>query len=303
MEEMNIKISDGYEMIAGKLEGWIAALIKMLPNFAVAILILLVFVFIGKMLRKLVLKMLPKVSESTTLNELVGRILYITIICAGSFVALSVLNLDKAVTSLLAGAGIIGLALGFAFQDIAANFMSGIIMAVKKPFRVGDLVETNGIFGKIQSLHLRATHIQNPQGQNIIVPNKMVFENPIKNYNSSGKRRVDLECGVSYGDDLKLVRDVTTKAIEELDCVDNNLGVTFFFTEFGGSSINFAVRYWVKSPMSQGDYLNALSEGVIAVKAAFDQNGIDIPFPIRTLDFGIKGGEKLSEMMVVGKED
>ncbi|GAB3647943.1 hypothetical protein GCM10028791_10810 [Echinicola sediminis] len=297
MEAITNILENFFTIIIEKLASWIKLAIEMLPNFLVAILITLAFVLLAKLVRNIFHRFLSKISDSKSLNTLFSTVVYILVISAGVFIALSVLKLDKAVTSLLAGAGIIGLALGFAFQDIASNFMSGVIMAVRKPIRTGHLVETNGIFGTVQRVSLRATEIKSPQGQLYIVPNKMIFENPIKNYTASGERRVDLACGVSYGDDLKKVKEVTLQAIESLATIDKEKGISLYFKEFGDSSINYQVRYWVKDSTSQADFLEATSQGIIAIKDAYDKNGIDIPFPIRTLDFGIKGGEKLSEMM------
>lgn len=297
MDTISTTLSDATSLIIEKLSGWLERMIEMLPNFVVAILLVLVFVVIAKYVRKGLQKLLARISDSKSLNSLITTIVYLVIVLVGAFIALSILNLDKAVTSLLAGAGIIGLALGFAFQDIASNFMSGIIMAIRKPIQIGDLVETNGVFGKVHKMTLRSTELINLQGQHFIVPNKLIFENPIQNFTSTQHRRVDLECGVSYGDDLPLVRKIAITAIEELDCIDQERGVSLFFKEFGDSSINFQIRYWVKDGAEQAQYLHALSEGIIALKAAFDNNDIMIPFPIRTLDFGIKGGEKLSTML------
>lgn len=302
MDTLGSKTSDFYSLITDKLASWLDTLIVMLPNILVAVLIVLAFALIAKLVRKGLNKVLNKFSESTSLNNLALRVVYVAIICVGTFVALSVLKLDKAVTSLLAGAGIIGLALGFAFQDIAANFMSGVMLAVRKPIRVGDLIETNDIFGIVQRVNLRATEIQNLQGQRITVPNKLIFENPIQNYTISGVRRVDIECGVSYGDDLNKVKEITIQALKELSVVNQEKGITFFYKEFGGSSINFQARFWLNKTTTQPAYLEAMSQSIVAIKAAYDANGIDIPFPIRTLDFGIKGGEKLSEMVPLNGE-
>ncbi len=297
MDTITVTVNDAYELISKKLVLWLENFIEMLPNFAVAALVLLGFVLIGKMVRRGLLRVLPRISDNKALINLTSKTIYLIIVTVGTFVALSVLNLDKTVTSLLAGAGIIGLALGFAFQDIMANFLSGFIMSLQRPIRVGDLVETNGIFGTVQHLSLRATEVHTPEGQLVTVPNKMVLGNPITNYTKTGKRRVDLQCGISYGEDLRKVRDVTMKAIEGVEAADHERKIEFFFREFGDSSINFVIRYWVKNGTRQAEYLEALHQGVMALKQAYDQNGITIPFPIRTLDFGIKGGEKLSEML------
>ena len=216
-------------------------------------------------------------------------------VIVGLFVALGILNLDKTVTSLLAGVGIIGLALGFAFQDAAANFISGIYLAIKSPINVGDIIEVNESFGKVKKIGLRATTILSFQGQDVVVPNRKIFEDSYTHFTINGEQRIDLGVGVSYGDDLEKVEKITLEAINGLDFIKKEKPVDLYYSEFGDSSINFTVRYWVKMG-KRTDYLKGLSEGVKAIKKAYDENDITIPFPIRTLDFGIKGGEKLNEM-------
>ncbi len=298
MKTLKESSSHFYEIVANKLATWLEAIFDLLPNFLVAVLILLVFVGLGKAFRSVVKRFLRNTSDSEALNNLILKVVYLSVILTGAFIALSVLKLDKAVTSLLAGAGIIGLALGFAFQDIAANFMSGIIMTFRKPIRIGDLIETNDIFGTVKNINLRSSELMTPQGQLMIVPNRKIFESPIKNYTITGMRRVDLGCGVSYGEDLQRVKDITLAAIESIEARDKNKDVKLFFTEFGDSSINFVVAYWIDNSTAQGDFLEAQHQGVLAIKKAYDAHDITIPFPIRTLDFGIKGGEKLSEMLL-----
>jgi small conductance mechanosensitive channel len=200
------------------------------------------------------------------------------------FIALSIIVLDKAVTFLLAGVGIVGLALGFAFQNIASNFVSSVLMAVSRPVRIGDVIESNDYFGTIININLRCTIIRTMQGQHVHIPNKDIYNKPIKNFSEEGKRRIDLKCGVSYGDDLEKVKRVTIDAIKNIDYILPNEGVTLFYKEFGDFAIDFEVRYWVDFK-KQPDYLEALSDGILQIKKAYDANNIMIPFPIRTLDF------------------
>ncbi|HBQ59085.1 MAG TPA: mechanosensitive ion channel protein MscS, partial [Balneolaceae bacterium] len=224
----------------------------------------------------------------------------VLVLTAGVFFALSILNLDGAVTSLLAGAGIIGLALGFAFQDIASNFISGVLLSIRHPFGIGDIIDTNGYFGTVQKLNLRNTVIRTPQGQIVYVPNKSVYENPFTNFTKTGMRRIDLECGVSYGDDLEKALKVAIEAIEGLDARDKSKDVELYYDSFGGSSVDFKLRFWIDFEVLP-QYLGARSEAIIRLKKAFDENDIMIPYPIRTLDFGIRGGEKLDSMLQNGK--
>ena len=221
--------------------------------------------------------------------------MYVVTILITLFTALNIIGLDKAVTTVLAGAGILGLALAFAFQDVAANFMSGIFMSFRRPFDVGDLVNVDDKMGRIEAINLRDTTLITLQGQRLIIPNKAVFQNTIENYSSTGKRRLDLSVGVSYGDDLAKVKSVVLAAIDALTEKDPNRKPELFYKEFGDSSINFDLRVWLRD-VDQLNYLEAQSEAIMIIKKAFDQNDITIPFPIRTLDFGIKGGETLSEM-------
>lgn len=295
-QEMESEFVDVYSTLTEKLLTWLETAIAMLPNLVMALLILIIFFVFGRLVRKTVKRMLEKTTSNRTIINLLETIVGVSIIGIGIFIALSILDLDGAVTSLLAGAGIIGLALGFAFQDIASNFISGIILSIRHPFGIGDIIETNDFYGTVQKMNLRNTIIRTPQGQIVYIPNKSVFENPLENYTSSGVRRIDLECGVSYGDDLEKVKEVAVDAIKNLENYNAAKGVNFYFKEFGGSSINFEVHFWVNF-QANPDYLSARSDAIMILTKAFDEQDIMIPFPIRTLDFGIRGGEKLDSML------
>lgn len=293
-------INGAYNLVADKLETWIETFIRMLPNLAMALLVLIAFYVLGKLIRNAVKKLLKKATDNQTIINLLETIVGVMIIGIGIFIALSILQLDGAVTSLLAGAGIIGLALGFAFQDIASNFISGIILSIRHPFGIGDIIETNGIYGTVQQMNMRNTIMKTPQGQIVYIPNKSVFENVLENFTSSGERRIDLSCGVSYGDDLEKAKEVAIEAVKGLDNYNADKGIEFYYDEFGGSSINFKIRFWVYF-QSNPDYWAARSDAIMAITKHFDENDIMIPFPIRTLDFGIRGGEKLNTMLQSAK--
>lgn len=290
-------INEAYQLIMQKLTTWTHGFIKMLPNILLATVILVIGLFLAKRIRRIAVKLIAKASSNTTLNGLFASIIYIFFIGVTFFIVLSILQLDKAVTSVLAGAGIIGLALAFAFQDIAANFISGIFISFRRPLHIGDTVKIKDYMGKVEEINLRDTTIRTFQGEMVIIPNKEVFQNPIENYSLLGKRRIDLKIGVSYGEDLRKVLDVTLNAVKGIEGLSDEDETTMFYQEFGDSSINFVIRLWIKSP-DQPVYLQAGSEAIMRIKKAYDENDIMIPFPIRTLDFGIKGGTTLKEMPI-----
>lgn len=294
------EINDAYGIVTGKVEDWITSFIAMLPNLVVATFVLIVFYVIGRLARNIVGKLLNKVTDNKTITSLLETIFGVAITGIGFFIALTVLNLDTAVTSLLAGAGILGLALGFAFQDIASNFISGVILSIRHPFGIGDIIQTNDFYGTVQKLNLRNTIMRTVTGQIVYLPNKKVFENPLENFTSTGLRRVDLACGVSYGDDLEKARDLALSAVDKVENILSDKGIEFYYDEFGDSSINFKIRFWVQFATNP-DFWQARSEAIMAIKKAFDENDIMIPFPIRTLDFGIRGGEKLDTMLPNGR--
>ncbi len=284
---------DAFAKLTEKLDGWLDQAVLMLPNFLVGLVVVVAFWLLAKLVKKGVGRLLDSILP-TQIARLIASVSYLAVLTAGVFVALGILGLNKTVTSLLAGAGILGLAIGFAFQDIAANFMSGILLALRRPFTLGELIETQDFFGTVKKISLRSTEIHTPQGQLVLVPNRQVFENPIVNYSRTGERRIDLGVGVAYGDDLGAARKVAVAAVEGVEARQADRAVELFYEEFGDSSINFVVRFWIDFSR-QAEYLAARSEAIERIKTAFDEAGITIPFPIRTLDFGVVGGERLSQ--------
>lgn len=280
-----------------KLHSWLEALVVMLPNFALAVVAVVAGALLARLTRNVAERGLMRVTGNVPVSQLLSNLARIAVVALSLFVALGLLQLEKTVTSLLAGVGVVGLALGFAFQDIAANFMSGFLMVLNQPFNEGDLVEVAGQRGRIKGISLRASELETLQGLTVLLPNKDVFQNAITNYTRTPYRRLDLSVGTAYGDDLENVRGVTLGAVQDVPHRDHSRDVRLFFEEFGDSSINFTLQIWLERS-DEIYYLEARSEAMIAIKRAFDQAGITIPFPIRTLDFGARavGGEALSDM-------
>ncbi|MCA9757223.1 MAG: mechanosensitive ion channel [Candidatus Eisenbacteria bacterium] len=278
-----------------KVESWGDSAVAMLPNFAVAVGILVIFWILARIARWSVRRVLSKLAERSAATTLFGNLTYLSILLVGTFIGLGIIGLDKTVTSMLAGVGVVGLALGFAFQDLAANFVSGVMMSFRQPFRPGDVIETNDFMGTVQQIHLRTTVIRTFEGQIVEIPNKMIFANPLVNFSSTGVRRIDLTVGVSYGDNLELAAERAAEAIRDLEFAREDPEVQVYFRGFGDSAINMEVQFWITYPGT--DPLRAKDRAVIAVKRAFDDAEVSIPFPIRTFDFGIRGGVPLESQL------
>jgi len=180
------------------------------------------------------------------------------------------------------------LVIGLALQGTLSNLVSGVALSLRKNIRLGHWVETNGFAGEVMDIKLYYFILKEADNNMVIIPNKSINENPIKNYSLTTKMRIMIECGVGYESDLDLVEKLTKETIaSSFDQIKRAQDVEFFYTEFGGSSINFVCRFWVDSENSI-EKLRATSKGIIEIKKAFDKEGINIPFPIRTLHFDNK---------------
>ncbi|MEQ9499888.1 MAG: mechanosensitive ion channel [Deltaproteobacteria bacterium] len=285
-----------YELIQSTLVEWFEAGVKNLPNFVVAVLVLIFAFFVGKIVRNTLRKVLVRTKLPDPVARIVAGLAYVGIICVGLFIALSVMDLNKTVTSILAGAGVVGLALSFAFQDLASNFISGLFITLQRPLRVGDLVLTNSYKGHVDSIGLRSVTIRDLDGQHIIIPSKDIFQSALTNYSLDARRRVEFSVGVSYASNLQAVEDLIRSTLEELPDRMPDTAIQTDWDEFGDSSINIVAKFWVSSS-EQSVYNRSKSSAMKAVKSAFDAHDITIPFPIRTLDFGIKGGQTAVEVV------
>lgn len=279
-----------------KLEGWGHSLFLLLPNIVLAILLVLLFWFLARVLDRGLRRIMKRLSVGHEIIDLTAVLVFVIITALGVFIALDVLGLDKAVTSLLAGVGILALAIGLAFQSTGENYVAGIYLSVKRPFRVGQIIGSSDYFGVVERISLRSTLLRVQEGQLVYLPNKKIFENAIVNYSENGLRMVVLKVGVTYGEDLEQVKRVATEAVAAVENRDRNQPIEFFYDGFGDSSINFEIRFWIPFDRQQS-YLAARSDAVVYIKHAFDEHGITIPFPIRTLDFARVGGETLEEQL------
>jgi small conductance mechanosensitive channel len=282
--------------ITEKLESWFNIIVSNLPNLVLAIIVLLLAIFTAKFAKRISNRYIQKLGTSLTISQFLSQLIFMAILVFGIMLALSVMDLTKTVSSILAGLGIVGLALGFAFQDTAANFMSGVYITFSQPYRLGDIIQTkDGREGSVINIDLRITKVLTYNGLVVHVPNRYLFQESFINYTENQKRRVQIACGVSYGEDLEHVERVALEAMRGLTTRIQDEEPTLFWTEFGDSSINFTVNIWGHFKQGQLDFIPVRNEAIKSLKKAFDAEGIMIPFPIRTLDFGIKGGVKLQE--------
>lgn len=262
------------------LAHWSDVIISGLPDLLAALVVVVIFYGLAKLTTHLTRRSFRYSDAPASLQQLIARVSGTITFVIGVIIALNVLGLRRTVTTALAGAGVIGIALGFAFQDIAANFISGVFLVFRKPFTVGDIITIGDHTGAVEEINLRATKLHALDGRMIYIPNRKVFSGDITNYSELGTRRVEVACGVSYEDDLEYATKIAVNAIENLDVARADKPVEVYFGEFGDSSINFTLRFWVDFG-AQTDFLQARDKAIKTVQTRFAEEGIDIPFPIR----------------------
>ena len=282
MEEFNIQ--DSIKGIWDKLGGWLDSLILNLPNFLLAVVVFILFIIIAKYIGRLFERITRRHIKQDSIRLMVVKVIKAIVILIGFFIALGLLNLDKVLTSVLAGAGVVGLAIGLALQGTLNNTFSGLILSFLPELQIGDWVETNGFAGTVTEINLRNIVIKQSDNNYVVIPNGKIVEEPFKNFSRTARSRVFVNCGVGYESDLEMVRDLTLDTIKDKFPQRGNEEVEFMYTEFGDSSINFVVRFWIDATKNR-DLLIGNHEAVIAIKKAFDAKGVNIPFPIRTIDF------------------
>jgi small conductance mechanosensitive channel len=284
----NIGVRDSLTLVYDKIDSWFENFIAMLPNLVVAVIVIMLFYILAKFLRRLTEKLLAKRVSQKSVRSLITKLVALVAIISGIFIALSILDLDKALETIIAGAGVSGLVIGLAMQGTLSNSVSGIHLSFRKLVRIGDWIQTNGFEGEVVAIDLDKFILREADNNTVIIPNKMILENPMKNFGLTSTMRVMINCGVGYESDLDHVKQVAKQAIVDyFDQVEHTDQVEFYYMEFGDSSINFLLRFYyeVENGLQK---LVTTSQAIMAIKKAFDKEGINIPFPMRTIQFNNK---------------
>ena len=257
--------------------------IRLLPMLAIAFVILLITWLIAKGGRNIADKITGKADLRPSLAALVETLVTIIIWTVGLMITITVLLPGVTPASLIAGLGIGAVAIGFAFQDIFENFLAGVLIMIRKKMRIGDIIECEGISGKVEHITLRETHIRRLSNEVTIVPNSMLFKNPVEILTDDPGRRHEVVAGVSYDTDLDQAAAVIEEAVRSCELVDPDQKIDVFAKEFNSSSIDFLVRWWSGSaPRSMHE---SRDQVVRAIKRGLDNAGIEIPFPYITHTF------------------
>lgn len=247
-----------------------------------AVLVFVAAIALAVLLRRLLVRALDRGDADRHVGRLTGRFLSLVLVAVGAVYALGIVGVR--IGPVLGALGVGGIALAFAAQNILQNFVAGVLLQVRRPFRVGDQIGSGDFEGTVEDVNLRTVEITSYDGLTVYLPNAEVLKAPIVNYTRTPLSRTSLTVGVAYDTDLRHAQKVLSAACRSAEGVQQQPPPEVWAEEFAESSINFAVRYW--HPADIASRWRVRSAVAISVKDALDAAGISIPFPQRTLWFG-----------------
>lgn len=252
--------------------------ISSLTNILIALLIFGASYYAGVWLSRLLNRVLQKRNAEPGVSHLLSQILKWTIISLGFITALQrFFN----VTAFLTGLGIIGFTIGFALQNIMQNFMSGVILLIQQPFKVGDDVTLSGHEGKVLKIGLRTTELRMRNGLLVFLPNADVLAQPIVNYTRANGFRVELPVSIPYEADMEKVRATILKEVRTIPGYMESLEPRVIFHTFGQSSVDLSVQFWID--YSATDHHIAKDMALVRIKRALEKSGVDVPYPVQVM--------------------
>ncbi|HVZ95466.1 MAG TPA: mechanosensitive ion channel family protein [Chitinophagaceae bacterium] len=281
------------EYLKKLFEDWGNSIVDFLPKIILATIVITLFYIWGRIVKKISVRFYLRSEKiHPDVITLIAALVYFFFLITGIFIALEILGLEQVLTKLLAGAGILGIIAGFAFKDIASNAFAGLLLNIQRPFKKDDWVQIDNNYGTVLKIGWLTTTIETVPGQEVFVPNQLVYSNAFINFSTFSKRRIILESGVSYGDDLDHVKSVALDEVKKIPSLLTNEKVDFYFTGIGNSTYNFQLRYWIAFNTND-DFQKAMSDAIMSIKRRFENENISIAYPVTTLDFGVKGGVNL----------
>lgn len=269
------------DQIINSVDSALKSFFSLLPKIALAAIVLAVFVIIGRVVRK---RVKPRLAAARTpsFGEVFSTLIYVGIVIAGLVIALPIAFPSLSIATMLGGLGLLGVAAGFAFQDILSNLLAGVLLIFRQPFVTGDQIAVGDLQGTVQGITIRETRIKTFDGRLIVVPNAEVYTNAIEVQTGFEWIRTSFVTGVAYGTDLDAAREVALETLAGIDGILDEPAPQAYYTEHGASSVVIDLRYWTSS--QQAEVRRIQDQVAQRIHDAYEAAGVDIPFDIVTLD-------------------
>ena len=269
------------DTVLNSLRDLLGSTVKMLPGIITALVLIMLTRYAAQFTTNVAKKIGKKTLHSKSLRLLLCKSANIATWIFGVVLACIVAFPGLKLGDIVATLGLGSVAVGFAFQDIFKNFLSGILILVQRPFRIDDQIVIGDYEGTVEKIDIRTTQLITYNGERVLMPNSEVFNSPVRVRTAFDLRRTDLAVGVDYNTSLPRAKSILLEAIESIEEVLSEKSPEIDLVGFGDSSIDFVVRYWTHSRQPQ--VRQAQTKAIMTIKKALDAANIGIPYPIRTL--------------------
>lgn len=271
-----------YQNVLQSFKNFWLSIIDKLPQILVSFTVLVVFIILGKIVYRIFKKRIHNRWEDSIISSFLSEFLKWTFYVIGFTFALFNLGLGGFASSLIAGAGVTAIIIGFAFKDIAENFLAGILLAINRPFNVGDIIEVENIKGPVKALDLRTTQIKTVDGRDIYIPNAVVVKSVFTNYTKDGLLRLDFLVGLDTYDDIEKARKVIIEHLLKQQEILQEPAPNVSLEELGESAISIKVMFWINIFKSSEKEQSLLGEPLRSkimreVKDLLLENGFSMP--------------------------
>ena len=277
-----IKHTEKYHDAYVAIDNIVDAFWSRLPYLCIALIVFFIFWIFTKIFKYFIGKALN--NKSYTRQNLVlvlHRVGSVLILFFGFLIALVIAIPGFTPGQLMSALGIGSVAIGFAFKDIFQNLLSGILILLGEPFRIGDDIIVNGLEGTVEDIQIRATFIRSYDGRRIVVPNATVYTSPVTVNTAYKRRRCDFVVGIGYEDDVEKAKNIVISILDNNRNVLSQPAFSVNVSELANFSVNLTVRWWINT--TETGIATSIGEIQSSVKQAFTENGINIPYPIQEL--------------------
>lgn len=271
-------MKEALEKLRGILMGDLESVEQMAVSLFVGLLILIFFIYLSRWIKRIVSNRLSKKTDDHLLTNFISASIKSLVMIFGLALLLRFLGLTGVVNSLLAGAGITAFIIGFALKDIGENFLAGILLAFKRPFKIGDMVEINGLSGKVRALNLRDTQVKTIDGKDVFIPNATIIKNPMINFTIDGYLSYSFIVGLDYGSDYEAALKLISELIQSVPGVlDGDKKPTVYVKELASSTLNVKITYWVNTYNRNQIDAKIHSRAIIKVLTGLEEKGFTLP--------------------------
>ena len=275
-------VEDQIEPTVRKIEGFVEGFFWLLPNLGIATAIFLLFLLAAWAAGRLVAALFRR-RQRQSLGDLLAGFAKWALILFGLLVVATIVFPSIKPADLLATLGIGSVAIGFAFKDILQNWLSGLLILYRQPFRVGDQIVSGGFEGTVESIEARATMLRTYDGQRVVIPNSDIYTGAVTVRTAAPARRNEWDVGIGYGDEIGRACAVIERSLLKVAGVEREPAPEAIPWTLDPSSVGIKVRWW--SGSSQAEVVRTRGRVVDAVKRGLEEAGVELPFPVQTVLF------------------